>query len=459
MATPRRAALALALASVMGALPAAAGQSDAAATNAADVADANAAAPPRAGRAAASYTAFTQTLLYASALTPADSRFNPDNGLARLARRQLDAELRVNLNAKLGECSASAKLRAQYNRRLGERGGLPGAAPLADGAHATFLNEGGLRCRLGDQVEFGVGRLVTQWGSAYFLSPSNPFFTETGKTNPIQELYGKDMWQLQWFPAPGLTLAALRNYRHGRLEADPSGFSPTTALKLDWIGDDASAGLIVSRRDNGVRRLGLYGTLPLSKAALAYVDLSAGRGNAGWFIDSGAPGGGARFAQSKLHDRSLSYSILGGASYTVESGWTATLEWLHGNEGYDAGARRAYDDAGTVAAQALRLQDGGSAAAAQTLGRALAPNLPYMSRNYLFVQLLRTEWMDKGDVALRAVKPLGSGRGASVSGSLTYYLSNHHQLFVVASRNFGGDRSDFGRLVTSTVQTGIRSTF
>ncbi|HEX8403050.1 MAG TPA: hypothetical protein VF670_00415 [Duganella sp.] len=418
----------------------------------------------------APYTVFGQTLLYGSALSPADSRFNPDNALARIARRQGDAELRVNLTAKLGGCGAAAKLRAQYNRRVGgDADGIPGAAPVANATHATFVNEGGVRCRLGDQAEIGVGRSVPQWGSAYFLSPSNPFFVETGKTNPIQELYGKDIWQLQWFPAPGVTLAAMRNYRHGRLEADPASFSPTSALRLDWIGDDASAGAIVSRRDNGVRRLGLYGTLPLSKAALAYVDLSAGRGNGGWFVRPRADNGGGiggiggndepRFAQSKLNEKKLSYSILGGASYTVESGWTATVEWLHGNEGYGAGERRAYDDAGAQAATAFRRQDAGSGAAAQTLGRALAPNLPYMSRNYLFVQLLRTEWMDKGDVALRWAKPIGAGRGASVSGSLTYYLSNHHQLFVVASRNFGGDRSDFGRLVKSSVQTGIRSTF
>lgn len=398
----------------------------------------------------ASYTVFGQSLLYASALAPAESGVNPDNALARIARRQGDAELRVNLTAKIGVCGGSAKLRAQYSRAWDRPAGSD------DESHAGFLNEGDVRCSLGTKAGIGVGRSVTQWGSAYFLSPSNPFFTETGRTNPIQELYGKDIWQLQWFPAPGLTLAAMRNYRHGRLEADPASFSPTSAVRLDWIGDAASGGMIVSRRDNGVRRLGLYGTLPLSKAALVYLDMSAGRGNAGWFP---APGKENDFVQSKLGERRLSYSLLGGLSYTVESGWTATVEYLDGNEGYDAGERRAHDDTVARATLALRRQDFGSAAAAQILGRAIAPNLPYLSRRYLFVQLLRTEWMDRGDVAIRWAKPLGAAGGASISGSLTYYLSNHHQLFVVASRNFAGERPDFGRLVKTSVQTGIRSTF
>jgi hypothetical protein len=399
------------------------------------------------------FSAFTQSLVYASVLAPADSRFNPDNALAGIARRQADAELRLNLNAKLSACSASAKLRAQYNRRIDADAGS-GNAALPDDSHATFVNEGGVRCQLGAQAAFGVGREVLQWGSSYYLSPSNPFFPETGRTNPIQELYGKDIWQLQWFPAPGLTLAAVRNYGRGHLEADPTSFSPTSAVKLDWIGDEASAGAILSRRANGVRRLGLYGTLPWSKAALGYVDFAAGRGNAGWFVQ---PDG--TFAQSKLQDSTLYYSLLAGASYTVESGWTWTVEWLTGNEGYSASERRAYDSTGTLAAQALRRQDGSSAAAAQTLGRALAPNLPYLSRHYLFVQLLRTEWYDQGDVALRWSQPLGAGRGGNLSGSLTYYLSNHHQLFVVASHAVGGDRSDSGRLLTSSLQAGIRSTF
>lgn len=410
------------------------------------------------GGNAPAYTAFAQTLLYASALTPTGSRFNPDNALARLERRQANAELRLNLAARLGACAAGAKLRAQYNRRLGADDGAPDSPARPSGSREVFVNEGDVRCRLGDQAEVGAGRTVVQWGSAYFLSPSNPFFTETGRTNPIQELYGKDILQLQWFPSPGLTLAVLRNTGHGRLEADSSSFSATTAVRLDWIGDEASGGVVAWRRDDGERRLGLYGTLPLSKAALAYADLSAGRGNDGWFVVPGA-GPAGRFAQSKLHSSHLSYSMLLGASYTVESGWTATVEWLNGNEGYDAAERRAYDDHAASAAQAFRRFDAGSAAAAQALGRALAPNLPYLSRNYLFLQLLRTEWMDRGDVALRWTRPVGTGAGASVSGSLTYYLSNHHQWFIIASRNFGGDRADFGRLVASSVQTGIRSTF
>lgn len=419
-----------------------------------------AAADDDAPAAAPRYSAFGQGLLYATYLTPADSRFNPDNALAHIAHRQGNAELRLNLSASLSACSASAKLRAQYNRRA-DADATPRAAGIDAASHATFLNEGALRCRIGDQAEISVGREVLQWGSSIFLSPSNPFFIDTGKTNPIQELHGKDSWQAQWFPRAGVTVAAIRNFRQGGPDAGDVNFSPTSAVKLDWIGDNASAGAILSRRDNGVRRLGLYGTLPYSKAALMYADLSAGRGNAGWFARPDPAGAaGWRFAQDKLDGKQLFYSLLAGAGYTFESGWTVNAEWLTGNEGYSGAERNAYQGAAGAAARLLRQHDAGAAAAAQLLGTALSPNLPYLSRNYLFLQLLRSEWNDKGDVALRWARPVGGGgAGAIVSSSLTYYLSNHHQLFVVASRNIGGERSDFGRLIQSSVQTGIRSTF
>ncbi|TFW28924.1 hypothetical protein [Massilia horti] len=389
-----------------------------------------------------------QALLHGTFLTPADSMFNPDATFVPLPRRQLDAELRLNLGAALGPCSGTARLRAQYHRA-----GAAGTQP-ATSDHGGFVNEGGVRCRIGNQAELSVGRDVLQWGSSIFLSPSNPFFRDTGKTNPIQELYGKDDWQAQWFPTPELTVALVRVYRHGAREPDPLNFSPTWAAKLDWMGENASGGAIASRQENGVRRLGLYGTLPVSKAALVYADLSAGRGHAGWFPVPDAAGW--HFAQAKLGSGTLFYSALGGAAYTFESGWTLNVEWLNGNEGYSPTERQAWYNAAVQAGALLRAGGAASTAAFPALGTALSPNLPYVSRNYLFLQLLRTEWNDKGDVALRWARSRG---GSALSGSFTYYLGPHAQAFLMTSRNFGGDRSDFGRLIKFSVQTGIRTSF
>lgn len=386
---------------------------------------------------------FAQALVYATALSPEESDFNPANALARIARRQANTELRLDLAAGAGPCKASAKLRGRY-----QRGGHAES-------HATFLNQGGLHCRAaGGDVELAAGREVLQWGSSFFLSPSNPFFIDTGKTNPIQELVGKDMLQASWFPDSGLTVSAIRNLRHSAQEPDKANFSPVSALRVDWVGDGASGGAIVSRRDDGVRRLGLYGTLPYSRALLLYAELNAGRGNAGWFAEPAADSAfGWRMARSRLGDSRLQHTVLAGAGYTFESGWTLNAEWIQGNEGYNSAQRAAVNTAATAAARAFP-----SAQSAGLLGSALSPNLPYLGNRYLFLQLLRTEWQDKGDVALRWTRSFGAGEGTLVSGSFTWYLNNHSQLFLVASHGRGGGPSDFGRLIRSSVQTGVRFT-
>lgn len=398
-----------------------------------------------------------QTLLYGTFLSPASpSRFNPDNRLAMIPERQANTELRIDLSATVAGCSISAKLRGQYNRTINV-GSIANSAESGDG----FMNTGGIRCRTERHFEFSVGREVLQWGSSIFLSPSNPFFIETGKTNPIQELYGKDTWQASWYPDDKLTVTAMRNYRQGRLEPAPNNFSPASAVKIDWIGADASGGAILSHRDNGVNRLGLYGTYPYSKALLLYTDASGGRGNAGRFPIKGNTGNGLdwRFEQSKLNSRAFFYSVLLGGAYTFESGWSLTTELTSGNEGYNNTERTAYQAAATQASHAFLDNGLSTASAAQLLSTALAPNLPYLSRNYLFLQLLRSEWNDKADVAIRWVRSMDSVGGSLISGSFTYYAASNLQVFLLVSHASGGDGSDFGRLIRNSLQAGIRTYF
>ena len=397
--------------------------------------------------APARVTLYSQALLYGGATTLEESDFNPANALARIPRHQGDAELRLDLGAAKGDCNAAARLRARYQR-----------AGHAE-AHALLINQGGVRCRAGGgALEISAGREVLQWGSAFFLSPSNPFFIDTGRTNPIQELVGKDMLQALWFPSQQLTVSLIRKLRHSAREqdTDPQAVSlaPVSALRMDWVGDNASGGAIVSRRDDGVRRLGLYGTLPWSRALVLYAELNAGRGSAGWYPVPDSDGASVRMERSQLHGGELLHTVLAGAAYTLESGWTVNAEWISGNEGYGHAERAAYRQAVASAARAFP-----QPASLQVLGAALAPNLPYLGANYLFLQLMRSEWQDKGDVALRWTRSFGAGEGTLLSGSFTWYLNNHSQLFLVASRNRGGARSDFGRLVRSSVQTGLRFTF
>lgn len=406
-----------------------------------------------------------QALLYVTGLSVAGGNFNPENRLAQVPSQALDSELRLDISGKNRHCNASARLRAQYTRsRSKSLTNEADSSVQTRENRETFVNSGGLACRIGNNFELALGREVLQWGSSFYLSPSNPFFIQPGKTNPVQELYGKDMLQANWFLQDGMTLSLMRNFRQGRLEPSPTSFSPASALKFDWVGNQASGGAIVSQRGNGVKRLGLYGTWTYSKALLLYLDTASGRGNAGQFAQATAGSGNTggldwRFTQSKLHDGKLYHTSLLGAAWTFESGWSLTAELLHSNEGYGSAERAAWQTASAQAAPLFLANGPATAGAAQLLATALNPNLPAISNNTLFLQLLRNEWNDKGDVALRWVRPLGSGSGTALSASLTYYVGSNVQLFLLASHATGGANSDFGRLVNQSWQTGLRGYF
>jgi len=400
-------------------------------------------------------TARGQALLFGTHLGVEQGSFlNPGNRLAGIPDAEGSAELRLDLMARWQPCRAQARLRGRADRVLD-------ATPPPDDRDSSdaFLNAGSLRCRIGQRTTVLVGREVEQWGSAFYLSPSNPFFFDTGRTDPVRELYGKDIWQLSAYLDPTTTLSLTRNYRAGPREPERTGFSETTALRLDWIGQAASGGLVFARRDDGIERLGAYGTWTYSSAWLFYTDLALARGHAGWFARPGGEALSWHFERSKRDRDQAFYSVLMGAGYTFESGWTATAEWLTGNEGYDSGERSAYDAAVEEASRAFAAGGPASGEAAGVLVAGLSPGLPYLARNTLFLQLARNEWNDKADVALRWTQAFGSGSGASLSFSATYYLTGHLQAFAIGSRNVGGVRTDFGRLVRDSLSLGFRYYF
>jgi hypothetical protein len=395
------------------------------------------------------FTMRTQSLLYGTFNEPQRSTpFNPGNRFAAIPSQEINADLRVDLTASAGACTASAKLRAGYDYVLD-------ADTHGDDSRSdVFLNAGGVRCELGHGVFVSAGREVLQWGSASYLSPSNPLFAETGKTNPLSDLYGKDIAQVTWYANERLTVSLLHNYDVGSRDPEAAAFSPLTALKLDWIGDRASGGAILSKRRDGVARLGFHGTYTYSDALLVYADVSVGRGHSGWYPLRDAGTGQWRFEQTRLDDDFLHTSLLGG-SYTFESGWSLTAEWLTGNEGYDRDERRDYLAAVTQGASDFTTATN-AGRGAQLIGASLTNGLRYLGSDHVFLQLLRSEWNDKADVALRWTRSFGSGSGHALSASATYYVTPSLQVFAIGTSAGGGGGSDFGRLVEDSALLGLR---
>jgi hypothetical protein len=382
------------------------------------------------------------------------SDVNPGNAFARIPDQQVNAELRIDVSLDADACDGKLRLRAQHVAYTGSAG-------LSDPERATevFVNAGVFRCALGTRAFASVGREVLMWGSGFYASPSNPFYFDTGKTDPIRELYGKDNYQIGGYINPNLTVTLVRNFRDGRLQPDKANYIPATALKMDWVGDVTSGGVVASRTDDGVTRIGGYGTLIYSKAVLLYVDAAYGRGLRGWYPTAGGSSLDWRLQRRKLDRSNTAYTALIGGAYTFESGWTGTVEFMTGNEGYGRSERKAYEAAVSQAAAAFTAGGAGSAEAALLLGTALAPGLPYLGSDIAFIQMSRNEWNDKGDLAVRWTQSLSSGSGGTFSFSADYYLTGSVQAFALGAFNTGGMRSDFGQLLRYSALAGIRIYF
>ncbi len=409
------------------------------------------AAPALAWKFAARHTALAYLTQQAA---QTDGPYNSGNRLAGIPARLVDAEWREDWRVDARGCDAKLDLRLMARQTLRADAGIERAS-----THDAYVRTGAVACRFGDGFEARLGREVLQWGNATFRSPSNPFFVDTGKTHPIRELLGKDLVQLGWRSAAGLSVAAIRHFGNAQRDDTVAGpFRPTTALRIDQVDSTQSLGAIASVRDDGGLRLGGYLTRTVSDAWLVYADATAHRDSDGLYplADAAAPAGW-RFAARPAGADTLRRSVLLGAAYTFESGWSLTGEALYDSAGYDAAER----ERGRQAAQAGdALWSSGTpqaAAGAALLADALQPRLAVIGRRYLFVQLLRSEWDNRADVALRWAHNLDDGSSA-LSGSLTYFIGDRTQLLWVGTLNRGARDAEFSRLLRYSTLIGLRFT-
>ncbi|WDD90534.1 hypothetical protein Bsp3421_000392 (plasmid) [Burkholderia sp. FERM BP-3421] len=384
----------------------------------------------------------TQTVLNHASLV------NPGNRVAAISESRAEIDPRLDLTFKAKPCFLQLKPRGFFVWQSG----TPASAGY--GSAEAYLNEGRLSCRVSGSVNAEAGRGVLLWGSAILLSPSNPFFAETGKTDPVRELLGRDFVRVTAQLAPAWSIEGIRNFHVDTRDAAKPYFSPVGALKLNWTGEAAQASVLVSHRDNGVNRLGAYGTWTASNALLLYADGSLGQGNNALFAvpQPGAPGGWG-FVQNQTGAGGVRASALLGASYTLASGWTQTLELLYNGDGYTSGERQAYQQAIRAGNAALAT---GNPAAAGLLGQALNLQQNLFGRRYALYQLNRTDLFNKLDVTLRYTQAFDAPRGGNVALSLNYKLGLSTEWFAFAQWNVGNPQSEFVQLSRFSIMSGLR---
>jgi hypothetical protein len=366
---------------------------------------------------------------------PSLGGLNPDNRLLALPRQVSEGEARLDLSADLGRLSLAAKPRARWTREHWQDGPPAGES---DADAEVFLLEGSGQLRFWEALFASFGRENLQWGPGQLANPSNPFFADNGRDNPVREVPGMDFARVVWLPTGAWTLSWIANTGRGEGELAAGEWRASQALKLDYLGYAAHGGLLL-HAGAGVRpSLRGYGQVTATEALLLYAEAGLSRGSRVRYPADGPPPLGLALEETKRDEHRWFPTSLLGASYTLRLGPTLSAEYLYHGEGYDDAESEGFFDLahGAGALAAAGLADPGT----------FSTRLRLLRRNYLFLQYLHTEIARRLTVLLRSTQNLDDASHLA-TGFAEWNLSDRWRLFAFGAYGSGGNRDEFGSAV------------
>lgn len=375
---------------------------------------------------------------------PTISEGNPDNYLLNLPARTAMTQGRLDLALRAETVNAYAKPRLEWRRDWWTQGEDKGET---DSGFDTFLTEGGVTLAALDSLHLSLGRENLQWGPGQFVSPSNPFFYQNGRGNPMKELRGGDFFRAVWMPAKAWSLSYIANVSRGEQEMGVIEWRPSHALKIDWTGEEASAAAIFHGGEEVPASLRGYAQWTASDALLLYGEGSVAEGNRLPYpvADIGPVRGHIEYKYDEGGNRL--YAALAGAAYTFEAGPTLSLEYYHNGEGYTD------EDADTFATMMERYSlyiIQGYIGRSESLSFGDMP----LRRNYLFLQFLQSEIFSKATLLMRLTTSLDD-RSSVFNAYADYAASDHFTLFMYGGVWMGGSGEEYGMGVRRMGTVGV----
>jgi hypothetical protein len=239
-------------------------------------------------------------LVYGLLQEPADNLNNPENTVFQIAKHKAVFELRPDFSLIYKKIDLSVKPRLRYQWKRMETAGSSESKETGE----LFVNEWLTRFMASDRLFLSYGRENLQWGPGWLSSPSNPFFYYNGRLNPMLEVSGKNFARIVYLPDMMWTVSLISNLAKGRSQIQSEdGFVKTHALKIDYTGEAAYSGVIISHDERGESNAGAFCGWTVSNAMLIYGDLN--------------------FSTDEKT------ALLSGLSYTLESGPTFALEYAY----------------------------------------------------------------------------------------------------------------------------------
>ncbi len=323
-------------------------------------------------------------------------------------------------------------------------------------------NEGLLQIGFTPTFFTSYGRENLQWGPTSLRTPSNPFFSDNGQDKPKKEVEGKDFLKFIYLPSDWFTVGVIGNLEQGGMRADSSVADPEFkrkyALKLDMLGVNYNASLLLSRREGGNETWGGFVQVTVSDALLAYFDAAVNRGNTALYprLDPGHPLGGdfVRRYDSTTEERFIG---IVGASYTLENSATVSLEYLYNGTGYNDTEAEAYYTLRQNAADNIHHPIFGGLAHSH-LAETLNPGLILLRRNYLLLQYTFNEMGNNLSYTFRLTTNLDDDSD-KVTLITEYAYNDYLQIFAVGDMSQGRSDTEFSSFLSSNLMIGFEYTF
>jgi len=398
-----------------------------------------------------------------------DSILNPNNDILFIPRYTAILELRPDFSLNYRRLKLNFKPRLNISWQHWKEGSQKGESQKDV---ERFVNEWLASLKLAEELFISYGRENLQWGPSFLISPSNPFFRETGRSNPKREVPGMDFARLVWLYNPSFTISFIANVDKGRQNfSRPFPFEPTYALKFDYTTKRKYFSIIASYQEsyenwpvpNDRMSLGGYAGWTVSDALLLYGEGTVTIGTNVLYPEKIELGPGEGYiilmGPTKADSSIPKGTLLVGGSYTFKWGSTVGLEYVFNSPGYTKeGAELYFELHERTSAVFLnttgRIQD----ITGQLLTVSLNTGLRLLRQNYLMFQYAHPQLWDVLNIVSRFVYNIDD-HSYILSPIIEYNFWKHFQIFLIGSKNFGSKKSEFGSIVGYGLMLGLEYTF
>ena len=373
----------------------------------------------------------------------ADSLLNPGNAYAHQPNFALDDEIRPNLRGSSEYLDVLFQPRLTARFETGAIGGQRGDV-------RTYIQQGLVRLKPGNDITVTAGRELLTWGPAFFRSPSNPYYFNNARLNPIVELSGIDLARVTYNPSSTVAITTGGVFDSGHGLISDNAYAGSLLIKADLSSGSTLGSLVVSSFRGRQTFVGGYAQETVGDAVLLYQE--AGSSSDAHALALSGSGDSAFYRETK---GPRSATALIGASYTFESGNAFYSEYLFNGYGYSRSNLRHYFTQADAARAQGRLASMQSAAGLEGTGQAARRANSLLSRHYLYLQYQNNP--STGDTIWRVMGTQNlEDYSTQVGAYLEHNLGGRITLFALGTYNIGPRDTEFGALLRASLIAGLK---